>query len=242
VCSFAMQAFYDFLQNKTGLTPVAVCHRSQVAGAQEIQNWQAQLTSSRAVVARLEQQLEQAIIELDSVGSRHGADKLAVYKRNLVDLVLGLSAMTRPVLKAELEASGWPPGLVTSANKAQLMSTLAERKICAVIASRRASMAQPVVNDVTAFDDDDLETECAICSEPVVDPVPRAPNQLSITTLGCSHKYRECEATVLFAHSEFTIVVLMNACRADFKCIRTWYSGGHTTCPLCRRETVVLPQ
>jgi len=181
------------------LTPVAVCHRSQVAGAQEIQNWQAQLTSSRAVVARLEQQLEQAIIELDSVGSRHGADKLAVYKRNLVDLVLGLSAMTRPVLKAELEASGWPPDLVTSANKAQLMSTLAERKICAVIASRRASMAQPVVNDVTAFDDDDLETECAICSEPVIDPVPREPNQQSTTTLGCSHKYRECTLDLLRA-------------------------------------------
>jgi hypothetical protein len=42
------------------------------------------------------------------------------------------------------------------------------------------------------MDDDDLQTECAICLEHVIDPVPREPNQQSTTTLGCSHKYREC--------------------------------------------------
>jgi hypothetical protein len=47
-----------------------------------------------------------------------------------------------------------------------------------------------------AMDEDDLQTECAICTEPVIDPVPREPNQQSTTTLGCSHKYRECTKVV----------------------------------------------
>ena len=46
------------------------------------------------------------------------------------------------------------------------------------------------------MDDDDLQTECAICLEHVIDPVPREPNQQSTTTLGCSHKYRECTKVV----------------------------------------------